>query len=347
MRRASHSLDAELVSLMTSLASTGTATGRLIIGSLTTMAAITQLLPYPVFAGPGADPSWNQEAAQTFLPRRRNKVSSIATVTGCPADTSSATTSLATVRPSSSGSQRARAKNRCARSWLHIRARSAPASIPHTVRFPVCARNPQASIVNVRNDGAVNSGANQASRLASEAGTGGVTSGSIAANPARRRFPEQLVPGCPASGTGLAAPARRPRLAAARQPQPSWTACPAHPTRRPEPPSPSGSPPTSDAAGPASASTSCVTAGNSATSPPSCPATASPPRSCVCATRDPPTAGPSGSTRPAPASTPNPSCPPPSGPARTTKSIRASRGLRCRWPQRFSAGHLAWKAPRV
>jgi len=31
------------------------------------MAAITQLLPYPVFAGPGADPSWNQEAAQVFI----------------------------------------------------------------------------------------------------------------------------------------------------------------------------------------------------------------------------------------------------------------------------------------
>ena len=40
---------------MTSLASTGMATGRLMAGSLTTTAAITQLLPYPVFAGPGAD----------------------------------------------------------------------------------------------------------------------------------------------------------------------------------------------------------------------------------------------------------------------------------------------------
>ena len=63
MRRASHSREAELVSLMTSLASTGTATGRLIMGSLTTMAAMTQLLPYPVLAGPAADPSWNQDAA--------------------------------------------------------------------------------------------------------------------------------------------------------------------------------------------------------------------------------------------------------------------------------------------
>src|SRR5512135_2961487 len=77
MRQASHSREAEFVSLMTSLASTGMATGRRTAGSFTTTAAITQLLPYPVFAGPGADPSWNQEAAQTFLPRRRNKVSSI------------------------------------------------------------------------------------------------------------------------------------------------------------------------------------------------------------------------------------------------------------------------------
>jgi hypothetical protein len=82
MRRASHSRDAELVSLMTSLASTGMATGLLIMGSRTTTAATTQLLPYPVLAGPGADPSWNHDAAQTFLPRRRNNVSSIATMTG-------------------------------------------------------------------------------------------------------------------------------------------------------------------------------------------------------------------------------------------------------------------------
>ena len=78
--------------LITSLASTGTATGRLTIGSLTMTAAITQLLPYPAFARPGAEPSRNQPAARTFFPRRRNSTSSIATVTGCPAGTSSATT---------------------------------------------------------------------------------------------------------------------------------------------------------------------------------------------------------------------------------------------------------------
>ena len=110
IRRASHSLDADVVPLTTSLASTGSATGREQNGRLTTMAAITQLLPRPVLCGPCTEPSWNQDAAQTFFPRRRNKVSSIAMTTGSPAGTSSATTSRATARPRSPGSQRARAK---------------------------------------------------------------------------------------------------------------------------------------------------------------------------------------------------------------------------------------------
>ena len=173
--------------LMTSLASTGTPPGGH-HGSLHHEAAITQLFPQPVFAGPGAEPSWNQDAAQTFLPGRRNRVSSIATVTGCPAGTSSAITSFATARPSSSGFQRAREKNWCARSCGQDRARPAPASIPHTVRPPACARNPQASPQNVRNDGTVNNGANQASRPISEHGTGSVASGSIGGNPFHRRF---------------------------------------------------------------------------------------------------------------------------------------------------------------
>ena len=144
MRRASHSLDAEFVSLITSLASTGMATGLLIIGSRTTTAAITQVLPYPVFAGPGTDPSWNHDAAHTFLPRLLAKVSSIATATGSPAGTSSATTSLAAARPSSPTLHRARAKNPCARSCGQARARPAPAGMPHTVLLPVWDRNPQA-----------------------------------------------------------------------------------------------------------------------------------------------------------------------------------------------------------
>ena len=57
-----HGRDAEDVSLITSSASTGIATGLVTSGSRTTTAAITQLLPYPVFAGPGAEPSCNQPA---------------------------------------------------------------------------------------------------------------------------------------------------------------------------------------------------------------------------------------------------------------------------------------------
>ena len=88
-------------------------------------------------------------------------------------------TSFAAHIPSSSGFQRAREKKQCARSWLHSRDRPAPVSMPHTVRFPDCARKPQASIVNVRNDGAVNSGENTASSVISDAGTGSTASGSI------------------------------------------------------------------------------------------------------------------------------------------------------------------------
>jgi hypothetical protein len=44
--------------------------------------------------------------------------------------------------------------------------------MPHTVRFPDCARKPQVRAVNVRNDGAVNSGENAASSVISDAGTG-------------------------------------------------------------------------------------------------------------------------------------------------------------------------------
>jgi hypothetical protein len=45
VRRASHGREPEFVSVVTSLASAGAATGRFTVGSLTTMAAITQLLP--------------------------------------------------------------------------------------------------------------------------------------------------------------------------------------------------------------------------------------------------------------------------------------------------------------
>jgi hypothetical protein len=90
--------------------------------------------------------------------------------------------------PRSSAFHRAREKKKCARSCGQARDRPAPVSIPHTVRFPDWARKPQASPVNVRNDGAVNSGANQASIVISEAGTGSTASGSISGNPFRQQL---------------------------------------------------------------------------------------------------------------------------------------------------------------
>jgi hypothetical protein len=57
MQRASHSRAAELVPLMTRRNMTGRHTGREQNGSVTTIPAITQLLPYPVLRGPFADPS--------------------------------------------------------------------------------------------------------------------------------------------------------------------------------------------------------------------------------------------------------------------------------------------------
>ena len=77
---------------------------------------------YAYYDGPQA----YQDAAQTFLPRRRNKVPSIATTTGSPAGTSSATTSRAAARPSSSGLHRAREKNEWARSCGQARDKPAP-----------------------------------------------------------------------------------------------------------------------------------------------------------------------------------------------------------------------------
>ena len=68
-------------------------------------------------------------------------------------------------------------------------------SIPHTVRFPDCARKPQASIANVRNDGAVNRGANTTSTVISDAGTHSAPSGDIG-DRFRQRHPGEgeLVP---------------------------------------------------------------------------------------------------------------------------------------------------------
>jgi hypothetical protein len=123
-------------------------------------------------------------------------------------------TSFATHIPRSSGFHRAREKKQCARSCGQARDRPAPVSTPHTVRFPDCARKPQASPVNVRNDGAVNSGETTAGSVISDAGTAELRPGASA----RTRFM-----------TGGGHGPRQPR-------RPSWTACanarPADPQRR-------------------------------------------------------------------------------------------------------------------
>jgi len=100
------------MSLCTSRASAGGAIGREQNGSLTTIAAITQLLPSPACRRPLAEPSWNQPMACTVRPVRVNSVSSMATSTGSPSGTSAATISFARTRPRSCALQRAWEKNR-------------------------------------------------------------------------------------------------------------------------------------------------------------------------------------------------------------------------------------------
>jgi len=151
-------------------------------------ARTARLFPYPVFAGPGADPSWNHDAAQAFFPRLLNRVPPTTASTAWPSGTSRDTTSRATASPRSPGFHRARAKKERARSCGHRRESPAPASIPHTVRFPGCARNPQARPQNVRNDGAVNDSESTASSVISATGIGRLAPGTIGGDPFHRRF---------------------------------------------------------------------------------------------------------------------------------------------------------------
>jgi hypothetical protein len=144
-------------------------------------------------------------------------------------------------------------------------ARQHPA---HTARFPGWPRKPQARPVNVRNDGAVNSGENTASSVISDAGTGSTASGSIRrGDPFRRECQGtagtpaimEIVPQTPDQQTRNDVTARiAARIAG------GWP-------RLGEPSSPG--------------------AAATATSPRSCPAADSPPRSCACAGRAPRTSG--------------------------------------------------------
>ena len=81
------------------------------------------------------------------------------------------TISPAAARPSRSASQTAEEKNRHA-AWNEIRcAIPAPASIPTTVRRPVCATIPVASIVNIRQvPRRANTGANTCNTTAHDSG---------------------------------------------------------------------------------------------------------------------------------------------------------------------------------
>ena len=171
-----------------SLASTGMATGRLMAGRLTTTAAITQLLPYPSSQAPT-----RSGRGTTTLPAPSCR----AFGTGChrsrrppaprraPAAPPPASPRPGPARPGSTGRGR---RTGAPGSWLQQRARPAPARMPHTVRYPGWARNPQARPQNVRNDGAVNNGARPASSVISDAGTGSVACTSVGGNPFHRRF---------------------------------------------------------------------------------------------------------------------------------------------------------------
>ena len=217
MRRASHSRDFEFVPLTASRASTGRHTGRDSAGSVT-IPAMTRLFTVPGLVLPTLGP--------VVEPRRPPRPSCRGGGTGChrsppsPAPVRDRPASLPggpgkaqiTGLPPGAGEEIMRPVVR------PVRDRPAPVSIPHTVRRPVCAQNPQASAQNVRNDGAVKHGWNQASSTSSEAGK--VPSGSIGGIPfsSRCQAPPMLPP---APGTRDQIRAAAAHAACSRPPAPS------------------------------------------------------------------------------------------------------------------------------
>src|SRR6266699_1448964 len=134
---------------------TGRHIGRVRNGRCTTTPTITQRWPKASLLRPGADPSWIQDAPWTFFPRRRWAVSSTARTTGTSGSRRWVTTRSRTTRPTASIDHTAPAKNRWTRSWDHLWASPAPASIPQTVLAPVWAIIPTIIAVNTTNEGAV------------------------------------------------------------------------------------------------------------------------------------------------------------------------------------------------
>jgi hypothetical protein len=152
------------------------------MGRKTQTASTTQLFPKPIFAGPCADPSWNHPYALSPPPEQGVVDDDLH---GLPVRHQQADDQLRhacpqVIRaPSGAGEEIVRPVMRPGpRQGL-------PVSIPHTVRFPDCARKPQASPVNVRNDGAVNSGRTRPAASSATPGpgvNGNAASGSIRGN---------------------------------------------------------------------------------------------------------------------------------------------------------------------
>jgi len=120
---------------------------------------------------PAADPSCHQDAANTFGPRRRVRVSSMASMIAASGPSSISTTSAARIRPTCWTSQRVPEKNRWAREWCQIPARPAPVNIPHTVRSTGRRMNPVNIAVNTSYPGAVKQDRKRCSSDDRESGT--------------------------------------------------------------------------------------------------------------------------------------------------------------------------------
>lgn len=151
--------------------STGRHTGRLQNGNSTTIPTMTHRLPRPSAWGSCADPSWVQNAPNTFGPHRRNRLSSTTTSIAAFGASSRSTIVGVSASPIRSASQVWTEKNRHTLWNDTTAAAPAPASMPTTVRRAVCATNPVASNANTANvDERRNAGRNVSNRVRHETG---------------------------------------------------------------------------------------------------------------------------------------------------------------------------------